>query len=87
MRSFDFVVDWLRRGEGSEPYRLDPSGDEPLTTAKRVRRAALRRGGRAQVNEEAAQRFGLPHSALRFAQELPSPLFPPARAAAPNGGG
>jgi hypothetical protein len=85
MRSFDFIIDWLRRGEGSEPYRLDPSGDEPLTTAKRVRRAALRRGGRTLVREEADQRFGLPTSSLRFAHELPQPLFPPSRAAAHDG--
>jgi hypothetical protein len=85
MRSFDFVVDWLRRGERSEPYRLDPSGDEPLTTAKRVRRAALRRGGRLLVHEEAEHRFGLPASSLRFAQDLPQPLFHPSRVSAPNG--
>ena len=85
MRSFDFVIDWLRRGEGSEPYRLDPSGDEPLTTAKRVRRAALRRGGRTLVRDEADKRFGLPETALRFAANLPMPLFPPSRVTSPNG--
>jgi hypothetical protein len=82
MRSFDFVVDWLRRGEGSEPYRLDPSGDEPLTIAKRVRRSALRRGGESLARDEAERRFGLPPSSLRFAAALATPLFPPARRAA-----
>src|SRR6476620_5187980 len=33
MRSFDFIVDFLRRVEESEPYALDPSGDEPLRLA------------------------------------------------------
>jgi len=87
MRSFDFVIDWLRRGERSEPYRLDPSGDEPLTTAKRVRRAALRRGGSTLVRDEAERRFGLPASSLRFAAELSMPLFLRSRvpAESPNG--
>jgi hypothetical protein len=43
-RSFDYIVDFLRRVEASEPYALDPSGDEPLREAKRVRRTALRAG-------------------------------------------
>jgi hypothetical protein len=81
-RSYDFIIDWLRRGEASEPYRLDPSGDEPLTTAKRVRRAALRRGGESVAREEADRRFGLPPSALPFAAALPEPLFIPSRLAA-----
>jgi Zinc dependent phospholipase C len=79
MRSFDFVIDWLRRGEASEPYRLDPSGDEPLTIAKRVRRSALRRGGETLARDEAERRFGLPPSSLHFAATLPTPLFPPSR--------
>jgi hypothetical protein len=81
-RSFDFIIDWLRRGESSEPYALDPSGDEPLTTAKRVRRAALRRGGETHAREEADQRFGLPPSGLTFAAALPEALFLPSRRAA-----
>ncbi len=76
-RAFDYVVDWLRRGERSEPFRLDPSGDEPLRLAKRVRRAALRDGGEGQARREADERFGLPASRLTFAQALPEPLFVP----------
>jgi hypothetical protein len=81
-RSYDYIIDWLRRGESSEPYALDPSGDEPLTTAKRVRRAALRRGGEMHVREQADRLFGLPASSLTFAAALPAPLFLPSRRAA-----
>ena len=80
-RSFDFVVDFLRRVEESEPYTLDPSGDTPLRLAKRVRRAALRQGGEDLVVSEARRHFGLPTSALNFASELAAPLYPLARAA------
>ena len=80
MRSYDFVIDWLRRGEDSEPFKLDPSGDEPLTIAKRVRRVALLRGGKDLAREEADRRFGLPVSRLRYAADLTTPLFPPSRA-------
>ena len=78
-RSFDYVIDWLRRGESSEPYRLDPSGDEPLREAKRVRRAARRTGGEEAVQEEAERRFGLPPASLPYAAELSEPLFAAAR--------
>ena len=80
-RSFDFIVDFLRRVEGSEPYTLDPSGETPLRLAKQVRRAALRQGGEELVTTEAHRHFGLPSSALRFASDLPAPLYPLARAA------
>jgi hypothetical protein len=80
-RSFDFIVDFLRRVEASEPYALDPSGDEPLRLAKRVRRAALRQGGEDLVAAEADRHFGLPSSELQFARDLEAPLYPLARAA------
>ncbi|MBV9879990.1 MAG: zinc dependent phospholipase C family protein [Gemmatirosa sp.] len=82
VRSFDFIVDWLRRGEASEPFKLDPSGDEPLTAAKRVRRAALRQGGEAFARDEADRQFGLPGSTLWYSTSLPTPLFVPARRSA-----
>jgi zinc dependent phospholipase C len=78
-RSFDFIVDFLRRLEDSEPYALDPSGDAPLRLAKRVRRAALRHGGEELVATEAQRHFGMPSSKLQFARALPSPLYPLAR--------
>jgi Zinc dependent phospholipase C len=80
-RSFDYIVDFLRRVEASEPYALDPSGDEPLREAKRVRRTALRAGGEDELRGQAERRFGMPASALPFARELGTPLYVPARAA------
>jgi hypothetical protein len=77
-RSFDYVVDWLRRSEASEPYLLDPSGDAPLTAAKRVRRTALRDGGEFAALDEAGRRFGLPPSTLAYAESLAEPLLAPA---------
>jgi hypothetical protein len=81
-RSFDFIVDLLRRLDRSEPYSLDPSGDEPLRLAKRVRRLALRHGGPDQVLPHAEHHFGMPATALDFARSLAEPLYlPPKRSA------
>ncbi|MFA6166039.1 MAG: zinc dependent phospholipase C family protein [Gemmatimonadaceae bacterium] len=78
-RSFDYVVDFLRRMDGSEPYAHDPSGEEPLRAAKAVRRAALRGGGDSDMAREAALRhFGLPVTSLGFTSQLASPLYVPA---------
>jgi hypothetical protein len=85
VRSFDYVVDWLRRGEQSEPYRLDPSGDAPLRQAKRVRRMALRTGGEYAARAEADRQFGLPATTLTFAASLPAPLFVPTAREAERG--
>lgn len=78
-RAFDWVVDWLRRGEASEAFAWDPSGDAPLGEAKRVRRAALREGGEFLALEEASRRFGLPASPLAYHATLDEPLFPAPR--------
>ena len=75
-RSFDYIVDLLRRLERSEPYSHDPAGEERLRMAKRVRREARRSGMEMRVVEEAGRHFGLPESALDFAAQLPAPLFP-----------
>jgi hypothetical protein len=81
-RSFDYVVDFLRRVDGSEPYVHDPSGEEPLRAAKAVRRTALRRGGDDDAARDAALRhFGLPASSLGFTGQLAEPLYVPARQA------
>ena len=83
-RSFDYVVDFLRRADGSEPYAHDPSGEEPLRAAKAVRRTAMRRGGGAETARAAAIRhFGLPATSLGFTGQLREPLYVPAR----EGGG
>ena len=81
VRSYDFIMDFLNRGDGSEPFALDPSGDEALREAKRLRRAALREGDEQHVTEVADRHFGLPSSALSFASSLDAPLYPPTRAA------
>src|SRR5687768_9508621 len=75
-RAFDYIVDLLTRLDRAEPYKLDPAGTIPLRAAKKVRRAALRRGGEEHVHEQAQQHFGMPPSKLRFANELPEPLYP-----------
>jgi hypothetical protein len=80
-RSFDYIVDFLNREAGSEPYTFDPSGDEALRDAKRVRRSALRQGGERRVYAEAKRHFGMPESPLRFASALPAPLYVPALSA------
>ena len=76
-RAFDYIVDLLTRLDRAEPYKLDPAGTLALREAKKVRRAALRRGGEEHVLEQAQQHFGMPQSALRFAAGLPEPLYLP----------
>ena len=76
-RAFDYIVDLLIRLDRAEPYKLDPSGTIPLRQAKKVRRAALRRGGEEHVHEQAQQHFGMPRSPLQYAMKLPEPLYPP----------
>ncbi|MBU6367289.1 MAG: zinc dependent phospholipase C family protein [Gemmatimonadetes bacterium] len=76
-RSFDYIVDLFCRWDASEPFRFDPSGEEPLREAKRVRRAARREGGDVRAALTADRRFGLPASPLGHAAGLPAPLFTP----------
>ncbi|MES3034116.1 MAG: zinc dependent phospholipase C family protein [Gemmatimonadota bacterium] len=79
VRSFEYVMDLLERLDRSEPYQFDPSGDEALRLAKRLRRVSMRRGGDPFVREEAERHFGLPETALRHAETLEIPLYPAAR--------
>ncbi len=79
IRSFDYVMDLLERLDRSESYQFDPSGDEALRLAKRLRRVALRRGGDPFVREEAERHFGLPVSRLAHAGTLETPLYPETR--------
>jgi hypothetical protein len=69
------------RMDGSEPYRLDPSGDEPLRLAKRVRREALRAGGGEALREAVQRHFGMPPTVLGYSAALPEPLYVPIRSA------
>ena len=81
VRSFDYVVDLMSRWDRSEAFDFDPSGDAPLREAKKVRRLARRQGGDVRAALEADRMFGLPTSTLRFAADLPEPLFQPSRPA------
>src|SRR6266513_3300799 len=76
-RAFDYIVDLLSRMDRAEPFKLDPAGAVPLREAKRVRRAALRRGGEEHVREQAQQHYGMPRSILHYATGLSEPLYPP----------
>ncbi|HMC54908.1 MAG TPA: zinc dependent phospholipase C family protein [Gemmatimonadaceae bacterium] len=79
-RSFDYIIDLLQRFDRAEPYLLDPSGDEPLRLAKRVRRHALRTGA-DQIREHVDRHFAMPATLLRFATSLADPLYVPNRSA------
>jgi hypothetical protein len=80
-RSYDSIMDFLIRFDRSAPYQLDPSGEDALREAKRVRREALRAGGPERVNEEAERHFGLPASTFGYARAFGAPLYDPSRAA------
>jgi hypothetical protein len=75
-RSFDYIIDLMNRLDSAEPLKLDPAGTEPLREAKKIRRIALRRGGEDHVQEQAMHHFGLPQSKLRYASQLPHPIYP-----------
>jgi hypothetical protein len=76
-RAFDYIIDLMTRLDHAEPYKLDPAGTDPLREAKKVRRAALRRGGEEHVLEQAQHHFGMPPSKLHYAVKLSEPLYPP----------
>lgn len=72
--TFEYVMEALGAGgdtamPDSAARRLDPAGEKALGMAKRMRRQALRQGGRqlpALVVETAEQHFGLPAPALAY---------------------
>jgi hypothetical protein len=72
-------MDFLSRVDHSEPYALDPSGDEALRLAKDVRRAARLSRVSSRLSGEALKHFGMPSSRLDFAARLEQPLYEPAR--------
>ncbi|MGH7635041.1 MAG: zinc dependent phospholipase C family protein [Gemmatimonadaceae bacterium] len=78
-RSYDYVMDLLSRLDHSEPYALDPSGDEALRRATQVRRQARLSRMAFHVAEEAGRHFGMPDTQLDFASRLTTPIYPPAR--------
>jgi hypothetical protein len=75
MRSFNYIVDLLSRMDAAEPTGHDPAGDASLRLAKQVRRSELRRGGEDAVAARADREFGMPESALQYAEQLELPLF------------
>jgi hypothetical protein len=85
VRSFDYIIDLLRRFDSAETYALDPSGETPLRLAKRVRRQALRQGGPDEVRERADQHFSMPKTELAYAVSLIEPIYvPPSKRSASN---
>jgi hypothetical protein len=78
--AYDSIIDFLIKFDGSRPYRQDPSGDDALRRAKRVRREALRVGGAELVRAEAERHFGLPSSTLGYTRALDEPLYDVRRA-------
>ena len=75
-RSYDYIIDLFNRFDGSEPFALDPSGDQALREAKRVRRAALRAGDESLIADKARASFGMPETRLTYASALGEPLYP-----------
>src|SRR6185503_18894877 len=70
--AFDYVVEVLADQEPRARH-LDPSGEVPLTTAKRRRREAIRDAGRrnrARLVELAQDAFGLPEQKLLYWPKL-----------------
>jgi hypothetical protein len=78
-RSYDYVMDLLSRLDHSEPYALDPSGDEALRLATQVRRQARLSRMAFHVAEEAGRHFGMPDTQLDYASRLTTPIYPPPR--------
>ncbi len=66
--SFEFIMAMLAEPD-AEPRRLDPAGDAPLRSAKRMRREALLAGGwrdSERLRDTAEKHFGLPDRRLDF---------------------
>jgi hypothetical protein len=80
-RSYDYIIDLLRSMDRAEPFRLDPSGDEALRMAKRVRRRILREAGEDRLHAEADKYFGMPPTTLLYSTSLAQPLYVPIRSA------
>lgn len=75
-RSYDYIIDLFNRFDSSEPFALDPSGDQALREAKRVRRAALRSGDESLIADKARASFGMPETRLTYASALGEPIYP-----------
>lgn len=61
--SLDFMMEFLSEPGGAVTRQLDPSGEQPLKSAKELRRRVLREGVRrnaAWLQDAASEHFGLP---------------------------
>jgi hypothetical protein len=76
-RSYEYIIDFFNRFDSSEAFKLDPSGLQALRDAKRVRRAALRAGEEAIIEDKAQASFGMPSTILTYASRLGEPVYPP----------
>ena len=68
--AFEYVMETLGADATDAPARrLDPAGEKALGLAKRMRRQALREGGRQEperLEDTAQQHFGLPTPSLDY---------------------
>ena len=80
-RSYDFIMDLLQRMDRAEPFQFDPSGEEALKMAKRIRRQVLRTWGEERLREEAERHFGMPETSLAFSRQRADPIYAPVRIA------
>jgi hypothetical protein len=67
--AFEYVMEQLGEDGRAAARRLDPAGAKALGLAKRMRRLALREGGRRDkrmVEEAAEEHFGLPRASLDY---------------------
>jgi hypothetical protein len=67
--AFEYVMGQLGEDGSAAARRLDPAGAKALGLAKRMRRIALREGGRRDrkmVEDAAEEHFGLPRASLAF---------------------
>ena len=75
-RSFNYIVDFLNRFDSSEVFTLDPAGTNPLRQAKRIRRAALNKGGGEEKVESAAlKHFSMPATGLEYVNKVGGSIY------------
>lgn len=68
-RAFDFVVDYMLHREDAAAGRLDPTGEENLRVAKKLRREALRNGAwrdAGRLHDLAETEFPLPEERFGY---------------------
>ncbi len=87
--SFEYVIDYLVAGAGSEPANLEPIGELNLKLAKKVRRLATARGGAEDpehLHQRANEFFLMPQEELVYwprRESLDASTDPDGRGATP----